>query len=77
MLCKPVVVTNYPTAKSQINDGVDGVIVPMDNEGCAAGIVELIKDKEKQQRLIEYLKTHDYGNETEVEKIYRLMAVGD
>ena len=77
MLCKPVVVTNYATAKSQINDGVDGVIVQLDNEGCADGIVELINDKEKQHRLVEYLKTHDYGNESEVEKIYKLMVVGD
>ena len=27
MLCKPTVITNYPTAKSQINDNVDGVIL--------------------------------------------------
>ena len=72
MLCKPVVVTNYPTAKSQIQDGVDGVIVPLDNEGCAKGIVELIRDKSLQHNIIEYLLTHDYGNEAEVEKIANL-----
>lgn len=73
MLCKPVVVTNYPTASSQIQDGVDGVIVPMDNEGCANGIAELILDKVKQKQIIEYLQAHDYGNETEIEKIYKLI----
>ena len=73
MLCKPVVVTNYATAKSQINDGLDGVIVPMDNEGCAMGIVELIKDKEQQQLIVKYLHSHDYGNQSEVEKIYNLI----
>ena len=73
MLCKPVVVTNYATAGSQIQNGVDGVIVPMDNEGCAKGIAEFIHDTEKQKRVIEYLKEHDYGNEGEVEKIYQII----
>lgn len=73
MLYKPVVVTNYATASSQIKDGDDGVIVPMDNESCAKGIVDLIMDQAKQKHIIEYLHTHDYGNETEVEKFYKLI----
>ena len=73
MLCKPVVVTNYPTAPSQILNGVDGVIVPMDNEGCAKGLAQVIYDKPLQERIIAHLKTHDYGNESEVEKIYTLI----
>lgn len=72
MLCKPVVVTNYPTASSQIKNGVDGVIVPMDNDGCAKGLAEVIMDKALQTRLVDYLKTHDYGNEREVDKIYQI-----
>ena len=67
-----MVVTNYPTASSQIKSGVDGVIVPMDNEGCAKGLVKVIMDKALQTRLTDYLKTHDYGNEREVDKIYQI-----
>lgn len=73
MLSKPVVVTDYPTASSQIKNGIDGVIVPMDNEGCARGLAEVIMDKAQQERIVEYLKTHDYGNESEVDKIYRII----
>ena len=73
MLCKPVVVTNYPTAKSQIQDGIDGKIVPMDNEGCAQGLAEFILNNELQGQITEYLKTHDYGNEAEVEKLYKII----
>lgn len=69
MLCKPVVVTNYPTAKSQIQNDIDGVIVPMDNEGCALGIAEFIKNKGLQHQIVNYLHTHDYGNVDEVQKI--------
>ena len=73
MLYKPVVVTNYPTSKSQIKNGIDGVIVPMDNQGCAEGILQIVHDMDKQQRIIEHLRTHDYGNEQEVEKLYKLL----
>ncbi|MFR0001886.1 MAG: glycosyltransferase [Intestinibacter bartlettii] len=73
VLNKPVVITNFTTSKSQLTDGFDGVIVPMDNEGCADGICNLIKDKELQQRLIENTKITDYTNKQELEKIYALL----
>lgn len=73
MLCKPIAVTNYPTASSQIQDGVDGVIVPLDNEGCAKGLAEFILDADKQQQIVAYLKSHDYTGISEVEKIYNLL----
>lgn len=73
MLCKPVAVTNYPTASSQIRNGVDGVIVPLDNAGCARGLADFIRNTDLQKRITDYLSTHDYGNESEVEKIYKLL----
>lgn len=73
MLCKPVVVADYPTAASQIQNGKDGAIVPLENAACAEGIVRVIRDAEFQSRLIQFLKAHDYGNENEVEKIYQLL----
>ena len=75
MLCKPVVVTDYPTAKSQIKHGIDGVIVPMDNEGCAKGMVDYIHNKLLQHRIVEYLQQHDYGNVGEIDKLGRVLAV--
>lgn len=73
MLSKPVVVTNYPTAKSQIQDGIDGKILPMDNEGCAQGLAEFIMNIELQKRITEHLRSHDYGNEAEVEKLCEII----
>ena len=75
MLYKPVVVTNYPTASSQIKNGIDGVIVPMENEGCAKGLADFILDEAKQSQIVEYLKTHDYGNINEVNKIYSILGL--
>lgn len=71
ILCKPVVVTHYPTAPSQVN-GKDGVIVPLEREACAKAMIEVIKDQTLLYSLTEYLSEHDYGNESEIEKIYQL-----
>lgn len=73
ILSKPVAITNYPTAKSQINDGVDGVIVPLDNEGCARGLTDFIKDKKLRACIIDNLIHGDYSNLNEVETIYRII----
>ena len=73
ILCKPVVVTDYPTAKSQIKHGFDGVIVPLDNEGCAKGIVDFIQNRLVQYQIVNYLQNHDYGNESEIQKLYDLV----
>lgn len=75
ILCKPVIITNYPTAKSQIIDGVDGVICDMDNKKIAEAIYCLANDKQKQASIIEYLKSHDFAGESEVEKLYELINV--
>ena len=73
VLCKPIVITNYPTAHSQVNDGVDGVIVPLDNEGCAKGLAEFILDVDKQQQIIKNLQNEDHAGESEVNKIYKFI----
>lgn len=73
LLGKPVVITDYATSGSQLEDGVDGVIVPMDNAGCAAGIAALLRDPARMQRLSENCAKRDYTNSAEVEKIYALM----
>jgi glycosyltransferase involved in cell wall biosynthesis len=73
ILCKPVVITRYTTSASQLRDGFDGIIAPMDNEGCALGIKRLIEDKALQNRLIENCRNSDFGNRSEVEKFCKLI----
>lgn len=73
MLGKPVVITDYATSGSQLEDDVDGVIVPMDNAGCAAGIAALLRDPARMQQLSNNCKKRNYTNSAEIEKIYALM----
>ena len=70
MLGKPVVITNYETSASQLENEVDGVVVPMDSKGCAKGIARLLQDKEKMQSLIDTCQERDYTNRNEIYKLY-------
>lgn len=73
LLGKPVVITNYPTASSQLTDGDDGIIVPMDNEGCANGIAAVIQNQDLQRKLVENMAQIDYTNAEEIQKLYYLL----
>ena len=73
ILCKPVVITNYATAPSQVKDGKDGIIVPLENAQCASKIVDFIVNESLRLEISDYLRSHDYGNVMEAEKLYSLV----
>ena len=73
-LHKPVIIADYPTAKSQLVNGYDGVIVPQDNEKCAEAIVNIIKNKELREYLINNTYREDYSNKEEIQKLYALIG---
>lgn len=78
LLGKPVAITRYATSASQLEEGVDGVIVPQDNAGCAAGIAELLNHPEKMEELSRNCTGRDYSNGAEINKLYEIMkAVED
>ncbi len=73
LLGKPVVITKYETSTSQLEHGIDGMIVPMKNKECAKQIVDLLKNNEKMKQLSNNCKMRDYSNQEEVKKIYSLI----
>lgn len=73
MLNKPVVITNFPTANSQLKNGVDGVIVPLETTACAKAMCDFIKNTDLQNKLIENTKKTDYTNSNEINKLYELV----
>ena len=73
ILGKPVVITDYSTARSQINHGVDGVIVPLENKACAAGIADFIRDTQLQEKIKTNIAAKDFSNAQYVEELYKLM----
>ena len=75
ILYKPVVITNYATASAQVHSGIDGLICELDNNTIADTIFELAHNRDLYQSIVQYLQSHDYGNEQEVNKIYQLLCI--
>ncbi|PFP95344.1 glycosyl transferase [Bacillus cereus] len=74
ILGKPVLITNFPTAKSQVQDGIDGIITSMGIEGIVEGVKRLIEDKELRDGLAVRTAGIEYGNENGIEKLYTLFS---
>ena len=72
ILGKPVVITNYTTAKSQVRENIDGYICDLSIEGIADGVEKLYKDKNLRIKLSENCKNTDYSNSSELEKLYNI-----
>lgn len=73
ILKKKVILTDYSTAKGQIDNGLDGVIVPLENELCAKGISDYINNKNLQEEIVKNISAKDFSKSTEMLKIYDLM----
>ncbi|MEV5025990.1 glycosyltransferase [Paenibacillus sp. LPE1-1-1.1] len=74
ILNKPIVITRFNTAKDQINDGIDGLIVDMDAEAIASGIEKLLTDQSLSLTMVEQLSRQKLGTEEEIMKLYQLLA---
>ena len=73
ILCRPVIITRYGTSADQVQHGVDGIICEMDNRSIAEAIYRVANDEALQARLSAHLAQADFGNESEVQKIYHLI----
>ncbi len=73
ILGKKAIITDYSTAKSQINNGVDGVIVPLDNELCAKGIADFVNNKQLQSVIESNILNADFSNSEKISEIYKFM----
>ena len=74
ILGKAVMITNYKTAKSQLNDSIDGYITELSVEGIADGIEELYNDSELRLRLAQNCLDSNYSNESELNKLYKIIS---
>lgn len=73
VLGKPVLLTNFPTAKSQADNGFDALITECGHEGIANGLRKMINNDEFRKKLVNNVLSRDYGNENEINKIYSLI----
>jgi glycosyltransferase involved in cell wall biosynthesis len=74
ILQKPIVVTNFSTAKDQITNEVNGLIVDMNALSLAEGILKMDVETDLKNKLISNLASEPMGNESEIEKIYEIVS---
>ena len=70
---KPIIVTNFSTVYDQIQNNVNGIICDMNSESLYKAIKKLIGDIDLRKRFIKNLNDEYLGNESEVNKLYKLI----
>lgn len=73
MLCKPAVVTCYPTVADSIRHGETGWITEMTGPALAEGILRLHQDDTLREAIISRLEKLPKGNEELVDEYIRVM----
>ena len=74
MLNKPIVTTRFDAVYNQMIDRKNGLVVDMNAEGVAKGILELINNKDLNDDIVNYLKSEKKGNIEELDKFYDLIG---
>ncbi|NQX66764.1 glycosyltransferase [Paenibacillus alba] len=72
ILQKPIVVTNFNTAKDQINDHENGLIVDMNSKSLFEGIAALIDNPALRKQFSMQLSNEQLGTESEIHKLYEM-----
>ncbi len=70
VLLKPILVTNFPSAKDQIVDGVTGIIADLNPEAVALQLERLLLSPDLRLHLSENLKLENVVGKEELTKLY-------
>lgn len=73
ILGKPVIITDFTTARGQVKDGFDAVISPMASESVADDIERMINDGGLREKLSRNAYNSDYSADRHMKKIYEMI----
>jgi len=73
LLAKPIILTNYPTAKDQIENGINGLIADISVEGVSNKIKFLMNNESLRKELTINLQDFDLSAKASIEKLYSLI----
>lgn len=68
MLCRPIVVTNYPTVGDSVRHGETGWVVDLTGEAIAGGVLRMWEDTQLRDGIIRKLESQPKGNEALVQR---------
>lgn len=75
MLGVPPLVTEYASAKEQIDNNVDGIIVPNFDDTIKSALERVYRNVEFLNSLKKELNSRDYSNKNDVVKVYDLFEI--
>lgn len=73
MMGLPALVTEYSSAREQVRDGVDGIIVENSEQGINDGLLRIIENPEIIEELKKNVIATDYSNVEEMKKVEALI----
>ena len=73
MLGIPPIVTEYASAKEQIENDIDGIIVQNSDDSIAGALEYVCKNEEILNALKTQLGAREYSNKEDIEKVYALL----
>lgn len=73
MIGLPVIVTEYSSAREQIQDGVEGRVFDNSNQGTEEAIRYMLNHREEMNTMKRYILQKDYSNVEEMKKIELLL----
>lgn len=73
ILGKPILITKYPTASSQIENGVEGIICDLSVPDLAKGIEKFYRNQAMKYTITNNIRNKDYSNSYELEKLYKII----
>ena len=73
MLGIPPIVTEYASAKEQIENNIDGIIVQNSDDSIAGALEYVCKNEEILKALKTQLGAREYSNKEDIEKVYALL----
>lgn len=77
LLGKPVIISKFPTSKYQVDEGVDGIILPQDIHEFAVGLAEILSDPDLLDLFRKNCLKNDYSNYQEADTVLSLIADGE
>lgn len=73
ILMKPIVVSDYLSAREQLWDGELGIVTPMGEEGIYRGVRRMLSDSSLRDRLTVKLSKCDFGTEDRIDRFYDIV----
>jgi glycosyltransferase involved in cell wall biosynthesis len=77
MLGRPVMITDFNTARSQVRDGFDAIISPMEINAAADTLQMLINSSELRESLSQNALSSDYSNTSYIERLFEIIEAGE